>query len=465
MGAGLTERTSRPQQVAAASLVIGAVIFIAKLVLGILTGSLGIISEAAHSGLDVVASAFALVAVRTARRPADAEHLYGHGRVENLAAYTEGVLLLLTAGGIALEAIRRLLGHPAVVDATYVAMVLLGVAMAVEGGRAIVLRWAGRTAGSDALTADAQNRTADVLSTLGVLVGLIGVRAGFPWADSVAALLVAGLIAYTAIKILLHAGDELMDRAPAGAEADLRRAIGEVKGVNEVRSVRVRRSGGRLIGDARVATRRTLSVEGAQALTEQVQTSVAREMPDVDLVLVVEGQREQANLVERIHATASRMEAFRDLHNVTVEQENDGSLHLTMHAKLPPQIALEEAERLSAALEAELRRELPQAHRVDIHVEPLEADVVTGRDVTISRADLALRVRETAERHADVIRCRDVELSRRHSRITAHVVIEMRPEVALQNAHLVEEELERRILIAEPDLEEVILRATARETA
>ena len=458
----MEESTRRAQQVALGSLLIGAVICLGKLVVGLLTGSLGIISEAAHSGLDVVASGFALVAIRTARRPADAEHLYGHGRVENLAAYTEGILLLLTAGGIGLEAVRRLSGHAAAVSAADYALALIVVAMLIEGGRAVVLRWAGRAAGSDALTADAQNRIADVLSSFGVLAGLIGVRLGYPWADSVAALLVSALIAVTAIQILRHAGDELMDRAPVGAEAGLRAAIAAVKGVREVRAVRVRRSGGRLLGDARVATRRTLSVEGAQALTKQVEDAVSRRLPGVDLVLVVEGQLEQANLVERVHAAANRLGAFRDIHNVTIEQEGDGSLHLTLHAKLPSQMQLEEAEELSSELEAELREELPEASRVDIHLEPLEPDVVAGRDVTASQIELADRIRRIVAEQPEVVRCRDVELSSRHGRITAHVVVEMAPEVSLERAHLVEDELERKILLAEPDLREVVTRATAR---
>jgi cation diffusion facilitator family transporter len=455
------ESTRRAQQVALGSLLVGALICLAKLVLGILTGSLGLISEAAHSGFDVVASAFALVAVGASRRPADADHLYGHGRVENLAAYTEGLVLLVTAGGIGLEAVRRLLGHPATINATGYAIVLLLVAMGVEAVRAVVLRAAGRAAGSDALAADAQNRVADVLSSLGVVVGLVGVRFGYGWADSVAALVVAGLIAVAAGRILRHSGDELMDRAPAGAEAGLRRAIGGVNGVREVRSVRVRRSGGRLLGDAHVSTRRTLSVEAAQALTEKVKAATERELPGLDLVLVVEGQLEQANLVERVHAAANRLAAFRDIHNVTIEQEDDGSLHLTLHAKLPSQLPLEEAERLSAELEDALRTELPGASRVDIHLEPLEPDVVEGRDVTASRLELAERVRRIAAGQPEVVRCRDVELSSRHGRITAHVVVEMNPEVSLERAHLVEDELERRILLAEAELEDVVTRATA----
>jgi divalent metal cation (Fe/Co/Zn/Cd) transporter len=317
-------------------------------------------------------------------------------------------------------------------------------------------------AGSDALAADAQNRVADVLSSFGVLVGLVAVRLGYPWADSVAALLVAGLIAVAAARILRHAVDELMDRAPAGVEAGLRRAIGGVHGVREVRSVRVRRSGGRLLGDARVATRRTLSVEGAQTLTDQVQRAVSKELPDLDLLLAVEGQPEQANLVERVHATADRLGGFKDIHNVTVEQEGDGSLHLTLHAKLPSKMPLDEAEEHSADLEQELRRELPGASRIDIHLEPLEPDVVAGKDVTAARTELADRIRKIVAEQPEVLRCQDVELSSRHGRITAHVVVEMAPEVPLERAHLVEDELERKILLAEPELEEVVTRATAR---
>ena len=452
--------TRRAQQVALGSVLVGALICAGKLVAGILTGSLGMLSEAAHSGFDLATSGFALVAVRAARRPADADHLYGHGRVENLAAYTEGLILLATAAGIAVEAVRRLLGHPAPVTATGYAIALLLVAMAVEGVRAWVLRAAGRAAGSDALSAEAQNRLADVLSSLGVVAGLVGVRLGYWWADSVAALLVAALIAVAAVRILRGSADELMDRAPVGVEGELRRAIGGVDGVHEVRSVRVRRAGGRLIGDARFSARRTLSVEAAQQLTERVRAAAEHQLPGMDLLLAVEGQSEQANLVERVHATAYRQPSFRDVHNVTVEQEEDGSLHLSLHAKLPSGLPLEEAERLSAGLEQALQAELPEAGRVDIHLEPLEPDVVAGTDVTAARRELAERVREVAAGSPEVVRCRDVELSSRRGRITAHVVVEMKPDVSLEGAHRVEEELQRQILLAEPELEEVVTRAT-----
>src|SRR5205823_3654000 len=144
-------------------------------------------------------------------------------------------------------------------------------------------------------------------------------------------------------------------------------------------------------------------------------------------------------------AAAARIASVQDLHNVTVEKEANGTLHLTMHAKLPGDSTLADASRTSALLERELRSEFPEVSRVDVHLEPLEPDVVSGADVTGRRAELARRIRETVERHPDVTRCRDVELSSRDGRITAHVVAEMSGGVSLEQAHDVETELEQRL--------------------
>jgi cation diffusion facilitator family transporter len=451
----------RPERVALGSVVIGAAIVVGKLTVGLLTGSLGIISEAVHSLLDLAASGFTLVAVRTARKPADTEHPYGHGRAENLAAFAEGVLLLITAAGIAFEAVRRLSIGGAAVNAAGYAFALLVVTLLIELGRAAVLRRVGREAGSDALLADATNRWSDVLATVGVLVGLAGVRMGLTWADSVAALLVAVIIARAAAVLAWRSGDILIDRAASGAEKQLRAAIQGVGGVREVRSVRVRRSGPNLLGDASIATARMLPLEAAGALVDDVKRAAHAALPQLELTVLVEGQSRPSDLVERIHAAAARNGGVQDLHNVTVERESDGSLHLTMHAKLPGDMTLASASQASAQLEKTLRAELPEAARIDIHLEPMEPHVVRGEDVTARRAQLTNRMREVVESHPAVKRLVDVELSDRHNRIHAHVVAELAGEVSLEQAHRVETELEELIRRALPDVHEVTARATA----
>ena len=451
----------RPERVALASVVIGFALVLAKLVVGLLTGSLGILSEAAHSFLDLAASGFTLVAVRTSDKPADTEHPYGHGRTENLAAFAEGILLLVTAALITFEAVRRLAFGGVTVDPAGYAFALLVATLLIEAGRAAVLRRVGRLASSEAMLADATNRLSDVLATLGVLAGLAGVRLGFAWADSLAALLVAVIILRAAGMLAWRSGDILIDRAPAGAEEALRDAIRDVDGVREVRSVRVRRSGPNLIGDASIATGRMLSVEAAGALVKAVKDRARLVLPRLDLAVAVEGQEQSGDLVERIHAAAARNGGVRDLHNVTVEREANGSLHLTMHAKLPGDETMARASKTSRSLEQSIRAELPDVTRIDIHLEPMDPDVVPGEDVTARNAQLAGRIREVVASHPEVRRSVDVELSDRHGRIHAHVVAEVAGEISLEHAHGIESELEEMIRREIPEVHQVVTRVTA----
>ena len=450
----------RPLLVAAASVAIGVVILLAKLIVGLLTGSLGIVSDAVHSLVDLVASAFALVAVRTARKPADTEHPYGHGRTENLAAFAEGVLLVITAVGIAFEAVRRLTTGSVIVDPAWYAFALLIATLVIEAGRAGVLSRVGRLADSAALQADATNRLSDVISTLGVLIGLAGVRAGFAWADSAAALLVAAIIARAALTLIWRSGDILIDRAPAGAVARLSEAVMQVNGVREVRSVRVRRSGPILLGDVRVAARRMLPVEAAGAMVDEIKRVGREALPSLDLTVTVEGQEREGDLVERIHAAAARDGGVRDLHNVTVERESDGTLHLSMHVKLRGDMSLASANAVSVQLEHAIREELPEASRIDIHLEPLEPTVVEGQDVTERRAQLTARIMHVVEAHPEVRGSVDVELSDRDGSIYAHVVAALSGDVSLEHAHRVETDLEARIRDEVPEVREVVARAT-----
>jgi divalent metal cation (Fe/Co/Zn/Cd) transporter len=215
-----------------------------------------------------------------------------------------------------------------------------------------------------------------------------------------------------------------------------------------------------MLGDARVAARPTLSVEGAQDLRSRVLAAVEDSHPNLDLAVEVEPQPDKANLVERVHATAARHPVIHDLHNVTVEQEEDGRLHLSMHAKLPGVMSLDAAAAATGELEDSLRQEFPGVSRVDIHLEPLEPEVVTGADVTRSREDVAARICRLVEEHPKVRRCRDVELSERGDRLVAHVVAQMSGRLSLEDAHQVESELEERIRRALPELSDVVARAT-----
>ncbi|MBO0689372.1 MAG: cation diffusion facilitator family transporter [Candidatus Dormibacteraeota bacterium] len=449
---------STAQLVALGSLLVDCLIVSGKLLAGVMTGSLGLISDGVHSSLDLVASCFAFLAIRTAAKPADREHPFGHARAENLAAFCEGILLLVASLVIGYQGVTRLLGGAHEVIGANYALAILIATIVVETGRITVIRRVAQRTGSAALAASAQNRFADILSAVAVLAGLVCVRLGLHWADAAAALVVAGIIARAAVLLAWRSGDILIDRAPRGVEDQVRHLASNVPGVREVREVRVRRSGARLLGDARVSTKRLLSVERAEALVQDVQRAVHADRPELDLTVVVEAQPREEHMVERVHAAAERLGTIRDLHNVTVERETDGSLHLSMHAKLPGDLRLEEATQASRSLESTLREEFPSVSRIDVHLEPLEPDLVPGHDVTGPRRDLAGEIRRRVEEHPRVVRCRDVELSDRGGHIIAHVVAEMPADVRLEEAHEVQTELEEKLRQDLPDLYEVVAR-------
>lgn len=449
----------RPQRLTLGMAIIDLGLVLAKLGLGISTGSLALVSDAVHSGLDATASILAFVAVRTASRPADREHPYGHGKAENLAAYTEGFLLVIAGVVVGYEAVQRLFGHGFNVDVTPLALGFLVFTIVLEIGRTLLLRNVATRSNSASIAALATDKLADLMSVSAVLVGLGAVRFGFGIGDSIAALVVAALILAAAIQLIRRATDVLMDRAVSAVERDVLAAASGVEGVREVRAARVRQSGAQMIGDLEVAGRPTLPLEAAQGLADRVREAVKSRVPALELNVYVASGGDPTRLVERVHAAAARNGAFRDLHDVVVEREADESLHLSLHAKLAGSLSVREASRFARQLETELRAELPEVSRVDIHLEPLEPDVVYGRNVTGQNSDLVKRIRSVVTADQRVVSCDDVELSSRSGEITAYVDVTVADDLSLEQAHDIETSLEEKVRQTAPNLKRVVVRA------
>jgi len=432
---------------------------LAKLSLGILTGSLALVSDAVHSGLDAAASILAYIAVRTAARPADRDHPYGHGKTENLAAYTEGLLLVIAGLVIGFEAVQHLIGHGVTVDATSLALGFLAFAVVLEIGRTILLRQVAARSKSASIEALATDKLADLMSVVAVLVGLGAVHFGFSSGDSIAALVVAGLILSAAFQLIRRATDVLMDRAVSAAERDVLAAASAVEGVREVRRARVRQSGAQMIGDVEVSGRPTLPLEAAQGLADRVREAVKQRVPALELNVYVSSGADPNRLVERVHAAAARNEAFRDLHDVVVEREADETLHLSLHAKLLGSISMREATRLARQLERDLRTELAEVSRIDLHLEPLEPDIVVGRAVTDQNPDLVQTIRSVVTADDRVVSCDGVELSSRGGKVTAYIEVTVADDLTLEQAHEIETSLEEKVRMAAPILKQVVARA------
>lgn len=403
---------------------IGLLLF--KLTVGLHTGSLGILAEAANSGLDLLASALTWTSIRIAARPADANHPFGHGRFENFSAFLETALLLITAVIVAFSSLRRWLGGvaPAVHLDAWAFLVML-TSMAVDFLRSRALRRAARQYDSDALEADALNFSTDMWSSLAVLIGLglvgLGQRYGVAdllHADAAAALAVAAAMFWMAWSLGRRTVGVLLDEAPVAMLRELRAAVAGIADVIDIEQLRMRRSGSRYFVDLRLGIARTLTLERSRLVRERVTECIQGLLPNADVMIETEPREPRsASVAETVRAIAQR--ANLNIHDLSVYDIGMG-LNVEFHLEVDERMPLAAAHDLVSRMEGQMRREIPAICEIVTHIEP-ETSAIAAASVLererITRAVIALSAR--VEHMVD---CHDVQVKNigGHLGLTCH---------------------------------------------
>jgi cation diffusion facilitator family transporter len=267
-----------------------------KLIIGLMTNSLGIMAEAAHSGLDMVAAAMTYFAVYVSDRPADEGHPFGHGKIENLSALFETLLLLATSGWIIYEAIRRLFYVNIKVEASIWSFIVMGSSIVIDFTRSRILYRAARKYNSQALEADALHFSTDIWSSTVVIVGLIGLTIaryvhGLDWlnkADSVAALIVAVIVIYISGELGWRTISALLDTAPRGLAEKVEKVAASVKGVVDAHAIRIRPSGAHTFIDMHITMDGNCTLNDAHAATEVIERAIHGIISPADITVHVE---------------------------------------------------------------------------------------------------------------------------------------------------------------------------------
>ena len=427
-----------------------------KLGTGLATGSLGLLSEAVHSGTDLIAALLTFFAVGVAVRPADTGHQYGHGKAEHLAALAEGTILVLASLAIVWRAIVRLTGSThSHAHAAWYALLVIGVVIVVDIGRTVATGRTARRYKSPALASNALHFGSDLVGSVAVLVGLVLVRAGYPNADSVAALFVAALVLAAAIRLMRRNVDVLMDRVPAAAEETARRAIAAVRPAVELRRLRMRQAAGRHFADVVIGVAYDAAVGQGHAAADAVEQAVQSALPEADVVVHVEPV-DQADVRERAHAAALGVPQVREVHNVSVLSVGPGT-ELSLHLKLPGDLSLEEAHRIAEQVERAIRDAVPEVSAVQTHLEPLTAEVgaaeVAGDAATVKRI-----VREVTGRDPQELRFLTTDEG-----LVAYLTLRLGPDTALADAHAQASRIEEAIRRERPEIADVIVHTEPQE--
>jgi len=453
------------EKAALGSIAASVALTLAKAVVGALTGSLAILSEAGHSLLDLAATMLTFIAVRVSGKPADAEHQYGHGKVESVAALAETALLFLLAAGVAFEAVQRLLGQQSyAVAATPAAFAIIAISILVDFFRARTLGRVAEKTSSQALEADALHFSSDMWSSLAVLIGLGGVALGYSRADAAAALIVAVFICIAGWRLGRRTIDTLTDTAPAGVSERVVAIARRVPGIVGVERVRARPAGAILFVDLAVGINRALPLDRVTAIREQLSRTIRAELPQAELTITAEPRalddetvRERVMLIARngglaVHHVA--VQAIADRLSVSVDLEVEGTLPLAA--------AHETASRLEEAIREELGPEV----EVETHIEPLPAALLAGRDAAVPRvaeigealAALATGIAGLGEvHHVRVRETADGEIVNFHCRVD--------PTLSVRTAHDLVDGIERGLRRRFPNIARVIGHAEPRRIA
>jgi cation diffusion facilitator family transporter len=472
----VAEQTEK-NRVTAVSVIASLLLTFAKLGVGLLTGSLGILAEAAHSALDLVASVITFFSVRIAGRPADESHPYGHGRAENLSAIVQGILLLGTASWIVYESVRRIFFEDVKVEASFWAFGVMGTSIVVDLWRSRMLMRAAEKYRSRALEADALNFRADMLSSAVVIAGLSLVALGdaldrvgiLNKADAVAALLVGSLIIYKSGSILLQSVNVLLDRAPVGLEERVRRAAASVSGVVDASSVRLRESGSRTFADVVVTVSRTTSAAEAHELTERVEEAVRSVDEWADTLVHVEPVRsETETAAEAIRATALRVGVRT--HHEKVWRSGD-NFEASLHVEVDPDLTLVEAHDLARRLGIAIKEEYPRILKVNSHIEVAVSEPEERRETTADHPELVARMEHTVLETGLEARAHEVRLYGPRGAVVdegsldAVVHLDFPPSTDMGEVHRRTELIEQVLRMQIPELEHVVIHAEPREGA
>lgn len=454
--------SAEKRRVARNSMLAATAMTLLKLGAGLLSGSLGVLSDAVHSGLDLVGAALTFFSVLVSDKPADEEHTYGHAKFENLSAFSEVLLMVASCIWIIWEAVSRILHHAVAVTHFAIPAAVLLASISVDFWRSRKLRAvAGRT-GSPALATDAFHFSSDIWASVAVLAGLganfIGARYSIPalrYADPAAALLVALMIIHLTIYLGHEAVSVLLDEVPVETRRRILAEVERVSGVLAIEQARVRRAGAGHFADLTLALPRRFTFEHTGELVREATAAVQRVLPEADVVIhTVPREARAESIFDRVRAVAAR-------HNIGVHelgvQSHRGRLRVVQHVEVDENMPLSQAHGFVTALESEILRDVPEVDSVLTHIESEPATIELPEEIVENDRRIEQCLRDAARQFPEVSDVHEIQITRSgdHTELSCHCTLP--DDLTMQRVHMAITALEDRFKLACPEVQRVVI--------
>jgi cation diffusion facilitator family transporter len=433
-----------------------------KLAAGLLSGSLGVLSDAAHSGLDLVGASLTFFSVRVSDKPADEDHTYGHGKVENLSSFGEVILMAVSSGWIIWEAMRRILYRQVELRHSVWPVAVVLSSIGVDFWRSRRLRAVAKLTGSPALATDAFHFASDIWSSVAVLCGLgaswVGARFGIGWlrfADPIAAVVVSLLILRLTLRLGHEAVAVLLDEIPVQTRRRIVREVEQVPGVLAVEQARVRRAGAGYFADLTLALPRRFTFEHTGELVRSATEAVHRALPEADVVIhTVPRQARAESIFDRVRAVAARNNV--SVHELSV-QSHQGRLRVEQHLELDEKMPLLAAHAFVTAMEAEILRETPEIDAVLTHIESEPATIEPPEEMVEEDRKIENALRDAARFFPEIVDVHEIKVGRAGEHISLSCHCTLPDDLTMQRVHRVITGLEDRFKLECPEVQRVLI--------
>ncbi len=450
-----TEHAATKERVALMSVAASALIMLGKFVAGLMSGSLALMSEAAHALVDTAATIVTYFAVRTANAPPDADHHYGHGKFESLAALLETVILFMLAVAVVFHAVQRLQEGGGEFEPTILAFVVLGISIIIDINRVYTLRKVARETGSQALAADALHFASDLAGSIMVVLGLLAGVFGFKYGDALAAIGVAVFISIAGWRLGRKTVDTLLDAAPTGDAERLRPLIAAIPGVVAIDTLKLRSVGGENFGEVGIIVSRSLPLDNVIALKNRITDAVAAAMPHMRLTITSTPRAlDTETVLERVLLIAAQRRL--PVHHVTV-QEIGENLSISFDVELNARMRLSVAHGLTTKFEDAIREEFGPATEVEAHIEPLAVAHLPGRE---TNADLVQRIASALRNHAagtgTIFHIHNVRVRQSNAGLVVNYHCCANPDLDVASVHDSVDQLERQLRVHFPEVRRVV---------
>ncbi len=372
--------------------------FLVELVLGLISNSLAFITDSIHALLDAVVTVILLLAARMALRPPDAEHTYGHGKIESLGGLFGGIAILLIACFFIYESLNRLQRPPPEILPGILAIAAGVYTVGIDLFRIFLLRRSIRETGGSTVKADYYHAVMDLGSTTVAIIGIVLVSYGLYQGDFVAALILGGLLAALSIKLIHKTAMELTDAISPEMVGDARRIASGTDGVVSVGQVLMRRSGDVIFADITVSLRGDTSFERAHEISSNVERNVKERIPTASTTVHFEPNWSGVPMNAKILDVAGSVDGVMGVHNISTYKTGQG-IFSDLHVMVDSKISLSEAHRISEIVEENICRAVPEIRHATIHIEPF---VKVPEDFNLEDTGTAEQIRGILEGYPQV---------------------------------------------------------------